>query len=260
MIPSISDSSSCSLESQLSVFRIMDLCFQVQLTVFSSFLCLFKGFQVHLEIWMCHSLSKNCLTAGSWLKSFFSIRSIGHCLLQLVVCFLIERFGWGWGLYGQGCPNLCLCHRPLLIPSFDFGKFFSWVGLVWGGLVGCVSKVESLARMCLAFQVYPAGKLQWHFTCGFGFRHGLWLPFATALAVLKGLSLIFIDGQYTNKMWAIHSGSATKIFASVDRGSIWSKTKEFLVKINVIFFECGLNQFLNYLLHLFLLDQQGQKS
>ena len=38
-------------------------------------------------------------------------------------------------------------------------------------------------------EVYPAGKLQWHFNCGFNFRHSLWLPFETAFAVLKGLML-----------------------------------------------------------------------
>ena len=27
--------------------------------------------------------------------------------------------------------------------------------------------------------VSPAGKLQWHFACGFDFRHGLWSPFVT---------------------------------------------------------------------------------
>ena len=36
-------------------------------------------------------------------------------------------------------------------------------------------------------EVYPAGKLQWHFTCGFDGRHSLWLSFVTAFAVLKGL-------------------------------------------------------------------------
>ena len=32
--------------------------------------------------------------------------------------------------------------------------------------------------------------MQWHFTCSFDFRHGLWLPFATAFAVLKGLLIV----------------------------------------------------------------------
>ena len=45
-----------------------------------------------------------------------------------------------------------------------------------GGGVGglwAVSKVESLAESTLPFGVYPAGKFQLHFTCGFDFRHSL---------------------------------------------------------------------------------------
>ena len=34
--------------------------------------------------------------------------------------------------------------------------------------------------------VYPAGKLQWHFTCGFDFRHSLWLPFCNPDGVING--------------------------------------------------------------------------
>ena len=36
--------------------------------------------------------------------------------------------------------------------------------------VWAVSMVESSARTSPS-EVYPAGKLQWHFTCGFDFRH-----------------------------------------------------------------------------------------
>ena len=52
--------------------------------------------------------------------------------------------------------------------------------------VGCVQSREFGVRTSPS-EVYPAGKLQWHFTCGFDFRHGVWLPFEAALAVLKGL-------------------------------------------------------------------------
>ena len=37
---------------------------------------------------------------------------------------------------------------------------------------------------------YPAGKLRWHFTCGFYFRHSLWLPFEAAFVVLRGLIMV----------------------------------------------------------------------
>ena len=44
-------------------------------------------------------------------------------------------------------------------------------------------------RVCASLsEVYPAGKLQWHFTCGFGFS--LWLPFVAGFAVLKGLLIV----------------------------------------------------------------------
>ena len=55
-----------------------------------------------------------------------------------------------------------------------------------GGL-RAVSKVECLARGVSPSDVYPAGKLPWHFACGFDFIHSLWLPFVAAFAVLKGL-------------------------------------------------------------------------
>ena len=38
------------------------------------------------------------------------------------------------------------------------------------GLAGCVQGRE-LGGRALFFEVCPAGKLQWHFTCGFEFRH-----------------------------------------------------------------------------------------
>ena len=44
-----------------------------------------------------------------------------------------------------------------------------------------MSKVESAVH-AYPSEVYPAGKLQCHFTCG--------LPFETIFAVLKGLNLV----------------------------------------------------------------------
>ena len=43
-----------------------------------------------------------------------------------------------------------------------------------------------------AFEVYYAGKLQWHFTYGFDFRHSLWLLFVVAFPVLKGLNVNYL--------------------------------------------------------------------
>ena len=57
----------------------------------------------------------------------------------------------------------------LFWPCFQCGLVLS--GL-WGSL-WAVSKVESSprARLVSPSEVYPTGKLQWHFTCGFDFRH-----------------------------------------------------------------------------------------
>ena len=60
---------------------------------------------------------------------------------------------------------------------------------VWVCVCVCVclwaaSKVESSARARASpSEVYLAGKIQWHFTCG----HSLWLPFVAGFTVLNWL-------------------------------------------------------------------------
>ena len=62
----------------------------------------------------------------------------------------------------------------------------SWVeGL---GACGLYPKSRDRRALVLSSEVYPAAKFHWHCTCGFEFRHSLWLPFVTAFAVLKGLT------------------------------------------------------------------------
>ena len=67
----------------------------------------------------------------------------------------------------------------LMVSVWTMGSF--WPGLALSGLweaYGCVQSRELAACMrALPSKTYPAGKLQWHFTCGFNFRHNLWLPF-----------------------------------------------------------------------------------
>ena len=77
------------------------------------------------------------------------------------------------------------------------GRWFVSLALsgLWGdgGEGGAVSKVERSARVRVSpSEVYHAGKLQWHFTCGFDFRYSLWLPFEAAFAVLKGLLIVTV--------------------------------------------------------------------
>ena len=65
------------------------------------------------------------------------------------------------------------------------GRNYGW-GSLW-----TVSRDEISAPRCASpTEVYPAGKLQWYFTCGFDFRHDLWLPFVASFSVLKGLMAI----------------------------------------------------------------------
>lgn len=52
-------------------------------------------------------------------------------------------------------------------------------------LVGCVHSRELGSRASLC-EIYPTGKLQWHFT---SILDSLWLSFEAAFAVLKGLIL-----------------------------------------------------------------------
>ena len=65
-------------------------------------------------------------------------------------------------------------------------------------------KIDGSAReRASPFKVYPAGKLHWHFTCGFDFRHSLRLPIVAILSVSKGLNTsdlktIFVKLLFTN--------------------------------------------------------------
>ena len=67
----------------------------------------------------------------------------------------------------------CVGHKVPLAPVGTMGPF--WPGDSYfraggeRGLVGCVQGRELGAPS----EVYPAEKLQWHFTCGFDFRHSL---------------------------------------------------------------------------------------
>ena len=72
-----------------------------------------------------------------------------------------------------------------------------WVIFNLWRVLWAVSEVENSAHLpASSSEVYPAGKLQWHFTCGFDFRHSLWLPFVTFFAVLKGLTRLVFERDF----------------------------------------------------------------
>ena len=57
-----------------------------------------------------------------------------------------------------------------------------------------MSKVDSSAHICDSpSNLYVVGQLQWWFTCGFNFRHSLWLSFVSASTLVK--VIIIVPGE-----------------------------------------------------------------
>ena len=83
------------------------------------------------------------------------------------------------------------------MPCFEvISSVVDWPVSLWESL-RAVSKVDSSARVLASpSKVYPAGKLQWHFTGGSDFRHGLWLPFLAAFAVPKSITYLSHKSNY----------------------------------------------------------------
>ena len=88
--------------------------------------------------------------------------------------------------------------------------------------MGCVQSREPDAR-ALPSKVYPAGKLQWHSACSFGFRR-LRLPFVTAFAVLKELKpmtfLVLNKNDYFSEMKVILNDSSNFQRLSIDQNKV----------------------------------------
>ena len=118
-------------------------------------------------------LVENGLLASSW----------GFEILSSLL-FAVYRLGRGNALPGGGAGSFVGAVSMRGQPSEGF---FSPFGAV-GELIGCVQSRELGARASSS-EVYPAGKIQWHFTCGIDFRH-LWLSFVAGFAVLKRLKRV----------------------------------------------------------------------
>ena len=98
------------------------------------------------------------LCIANWKNSFSSKR--------------ISLGGWAW----WGWQGWCWA-------GVRAGGVSAGCGGAWG--LGPKSRVQ---RMCPSpLEVYTDDNLQWHFTCGFNFRHTLRSPFVAAFAVLKEL-------------------------------------------------------------------------
>ena len=79
----------------------------------------------------------------------------------------------------------------LLLAKITFFFCFSFL------LFHSYSAEKKLCKSCciicprkMKFTRPASVKLQWHLTCGFDFRHSLWLPIVTSFPVLKGLLIV----------------------------------------------------------------------
>ena len=108
--------------------------------------------------------------------------------------------GYSWG--GAGCSSYCAVG---FVEGGGGGSFSVYLmnRFVWpfpdgpsgcgGGPVRCPKLRAGRGVRASLTEVDPAGKLQWHFTCGFDFRHSLWLPFEAAFAIPKGLNICILN-------------------------------------------------------------------
>ena len=86
--------------------------------------------------------------------------------------------------------------------------------------MGCDQSSGLGARLNSSSGIYPAGKLQWLFTCGFDFACGLWLPFVAGFAVLVGGG--GIGGSCESYGFFLAWDSP---FGAVGGGRLWSVSK-----------------------------------
>ena len=97
----------------------------------------------------------------SGFRGFVSISVLlGFRFMQVSLGFWPSCCALGVGALDRGCVWL-------------WGVAAFWPFPDWGGCGLCP---QSRARSACASpsEVYVTGKLQWHFTCGFNFRHSLW--------------------------------------------------------------------------------------
>ena len=98
-------------------------------------------------------------------------------------------FDFGHGLWSLFITGFAVLKRLLVVPVGTTGYFspshkhFKAVGESMGFV-----QSRELGTLAPPSEIYYAGKLQWHFTCGFDFRHSPWSPFVAGFAALKGFN------------------------------------------------------------------------
>ena len=98
-------------------------------------------------VYDCHlrSLLRSWMVYWWFLCELWVFVGVGVALSRL----------WGWGTCGVGVA---------------LSRLWGW------GACGLCPGSRAWRAGTSPSKVFPAGKLQWHFTCGFNFRHSLWLP------------------------------------------------------------------------------------
>ena len=109
-----------------------------------------------------------CVVRGASL----AIRGSSCCWALVALCWWF-RF-WAWSMIAI-CGRLCGPQGVIDGSCGSYGSFLVWGGRFRAWEDTCGMCLNSRGRRVRASpsEVYPAAKLQWHFTCGFDFSH-LW--------------------------------------------------------------------------------------
>ena len=92
---------------------------------------------------------------------------------------LSRLLGSLWAVSGiGGSARACLAFRGLSCWGASLAlclwfRFWAWGCASCGGACGLCLESRVRRECASSSEVCPTGKLQWHFTCGFDFRHGL---------------------------------------------------------------------------------------
>ena len=172
-------------------------------------------------IWLISFASTSWMLFGlGWCTGLWFLGSVGYHFL----CALF--FGYGgvcWWLALSGLCGVCVC-----VCGGGGGR---------GGVcLRAASKVESASLS----EVYSAGKLQRHFTCGFSFRHdlSLWLSFKAAFGALKGLMTSwndFVESKQWNRTWWFF-GVQFVFFLYYIKKCSYGETKFWFISLVVLYF------------------------
>ena len=165
----------------------------VLISIYERLLLIFQGNgeKAGFQQWINVSGKGACGASGPAFSFLWLIRRVRRASVG-GFWVLWSGLGGGWcrGYSGGGG------FRPLLwvLPSRAVrGGLFRGIG-DWRfpdrvGARGLCPKSRARYVRASPSEVFPAGKLQGHFTCGFDYRHSLWFPLEVAFVVLKGLKL-----------------------------------------------------------------------